>query len=71
MNCFLVLLILILIVGLAITQLALNFYTEGWLWPVLHGALFLVSTVSNKTNHFHSHNPLIFKLFSYLFWHFG
>ena len=43
MNCFLVLLILILVIGLAITQLALNFYTDGWLWPALHIALFLVS----------------------------
>ena len=43
MNCFFVLLVMILLVGLAITQLALNFSTEGWLWPALHGILFLVS----------------------------
>ena len=43
MNCFFLLLILITLVGLAITQLALHFYTDGWLWPALHGILFLVS----------------------------
>ena len=47
MNCFLITLILILLVGIAITQLAFIQWTEGWLWSVLHLGLLLVS-ISTK-----------------------
>ena len=37
------LLVLILISGLTITQLALLNYTEGWVWMTMHGILIVVS----------------------------
>ena len=43
MNAFFVTLVAILVLGLAILQLILFKWTDGWLWPVLHIALFMVS----------------------------
>ena len=50
MNAFLITLLLILVVGLAITSLALNQWTDGWLWPILHVCLFVVSIVFMHIN---------------------
>lgn len=43
MNCFLFTLLLILAVGIAITQLAFVHWTDGYLWNGLHAILLLVS----------------------------
>ena len=49
MNPFFVTLLTILILGLAILQLILFKWTDGWLWPVLHIALFIVSVLFLST----------------------
>ena len=43
MHCFLVTLLLILVVGVVITQLILLEWTDSRLWNVLHACLFFVS----------------------------
>ena len=44
MNAFLITLMLILVIGVTIMQLALLHWTETWVWNVLHGCLLLVSS---------------------------
>ena len=46
MNAFLITLMLILVIGVTITQLALLHWTETWVWNVLHGCLLLVSSMT-------------------------
>lgn len=46
MNAFLITLMLILVIGVTITQLALLHLTETWVWNVLHGCLLLVSSLT-------------------------
>jgi len=46
MNCFLFTLLLILAVGIAITQLAFVHWTDGYLWNGLHAILLLLSILA-------------------------
>ena len=43
MKAFIAILLTILVIGLAIVQLILIRWTDGWLWPILHAALVIVS----------------------------
>ena len=43
MTVFIVVLSLIVVVGIVITHLCFQKYTEGYAWPIAHGVLVFVS----------------------------
>ena len=49
MKAFIAILLTILVIGLAIVQLILIRWTDGWLWPILHAALVIVSDGKNPS----------------------
>ena len=59
MKAFIAILLTILVIGLAIVQLILIRWTDGWLWPILHAALVIVSF--RKKSDYHLINQKIFQ----------